>query len=200
MIVKHEYQGEMLSLRAISKLAHVSYEALCKKVKSGLSAEEALEQMKMLRGRRFEYRGQMLTLRELSDLCGISANALDYRIKNGRSVEEAMSEPTRTQKIAEGARSGSNVTVESEPTEQERWNAAYAVCRTIAWDPAAFGLRCTEPMIEYAFESDVVGYTIRFLSPKLARLTAHYKEKGIPSDLYRVFQVDGGNIKEVEQG
>lgn len=199
MIVKHEYQGEMLSLRAISKAAHVSYEALCKKVKSGLSAEEALERMKMLRGRRFEYRGQMLTLRELSDLCGVSANALNYRIKNGRSVEEAMSELTRTQKIAERARSGSNVTAESEPTEQERWDAAYAVCRTIAWDPAAFGLRCTEPMVEYVFESDVVGYTIRFLSPKLARLTAHYKEKGIPSDLYRVFQVDGENIKEVEQ-
>ena len=118
MIVKHEYQGEMLSLRAISKAAHVSYKALCKKVKSGLSAEEALERMKMLRGRRFEYRGQMLTLRELSDLCGVSANALYYRIKNGRSVEEAMFVPTRTQKIAEGARSGSNVTVESEPTEQ----------------------------------------------------------------------------------
>lgn len=200
MIVKHEYQGEMLSLRAISKRAHVSYEALWKKVKSGLSAEEALERMKMLRGRRFEYQGQLLTLRELSDLCGISANALNYRIKSGRSVEEATSKPTRTQKIAAEARSNANAPGKCEPTEQERWVAAYAVCRTIAWDPAAFGLRCTEPMVEYVFESNAVGYTIRFLSPKLARLTAYYKEKGIPSDLYRVFQVDGENIKEVEQG
>lgn len=199
MRIKHEYQGEMLSLRAISKLAHVSCKRLCKKVKSGLSAEEAVEQMKMLRGRRFEYRGQMLTVRELSDLCGISANALAYRLRNGRSVEEAMSEPTRTQKIAAEARSNANAPGKCEPTEQERWVAAYAVCRTIAWDPAAFGLRCTDPMVEYVFESDAVGYTIRFLSPKLARLTAHYKEKGIPSDLYRVFEVDGENIKEVEQ-
>lgn len=192
------YAGKMRTLRELAALSGASVGMLYKRIRAGMSAEAAICSALNGRNRRYEYYGQWLTTRELSDISGIHINTLNYRLRSGWSVENAMSTPVgaRPNRVLPPKR---EKPPKADTPEGMRYNAALAICKTIAASPEAFGFRCVLPMTEYLFESDLLGYRIRFLSPVLAQLTAYWRNKDVASDLNRIFEVDGEEIKEVQQ-
>lgn len=192
------YAGEMRTLRELAALTGAPARMLYKRIRAGMSAEDAVYSALNGRNRRWEYRGQRLTTRELSDISGIQINVLNSRLRNGWSAEDAVHTPVgaRLNRVPPPKQAKPP---KSDSQEGMRWNAAMEICRTIAGAPSEWNFRCVIPMTEYAFESDLLGYRIRFLSPGLARLTAYWRNKDVHSDLYRVFEVDGEEIKEVQQ-
>lgn len=193
------YAGEMRTLHDLAALSGAPVYMLYKRIRAGMSAEEAIYSALNGRNRRWEYRGQRLTTRELSDISGIHINTLNYRLRSGWSAEDAVSTPVGA-KLNRVPPPKQAKRPKSDTPEGMRWNAAMEICRKIASTPSEWNFRCVAPMTEYAFESDLLGYRIRFLSPGLARLTAYWRNKDVDSDLYRVFEVNGEEIKEVQQG
>lgn len=123
---------------------------------------------------------------------------LNYRLREGWDVEEAVHTPPGA-KPKRVPPPQTEKPPQATTPEGRRWNAAQAICKTIAASPQAFRFRCTEPMIEYAFERDLLGYRIRFLAPDRAQLTAYWRKDNVPSELNRIYDVNGEEIKEVRR-
>lgn len=192
------YKGELRTIRELCAETGVSTRTFYRYLSAGVSADDIVASVNSP-GLKWQYRGEMLTVRELSERGCVSVGVLNYRLRAGWDVEAAVHTPVGAKQNRKPPPKTEHLPQADTP-EGQRWNAAMAICKTIAFRPAMFDFRCTEPMTEYAFDSDILGYNIRFISPELARLTAYYRKKDIPSNLYRVFQVDGEKIKEVEQG
>lgn len=197
-LIQTLYKGEMRTIRELCAETGISSRTFYKYLSAGMSADEIVSGTLTGHGRRWPYHGEMLTVRELSERGCASVGVLNYRLREGWDVEEAVHTPvgTRPNRVPPPRM---EKPPQANTPEGRRWNAAQEICKTIAVSPAAFNFRCTEPMTEYMFESDTVGYNILFLSPHLAILTAYYRNKEIPCRLYRVFEVDGEKVKEVEQ-
>lgn len=198
MIIKvySERLRRALTVMEVARMVGYHKNSVHKKLKSGMSVDDILQGKVRPHGRRFVYKGNEYTVQELSDMCDINVATLNWRIRNGWPIEKAVE--MRTHEAPPSAPPPKRQKLPDAKTpEDKRRNAAMQICRIIAFRPEEWDFRCIVPMIEYVFESDLLLYTVRFLTPDRAQLTAFYKEKRIPSDLCRLYSVDGEEVKEI---
>jgi len=200
----YTYRGKQYTAVELARATGMSEKLLYCRIKSGKTAEEAVAMgQSMHGGKKYLFRGREMMLTQIAAETGINIKMLRERMHKGWSLDEAIETPKG------GTRQ--SVTLhrdcEADPTdgmslpEIERWNAAKAVCREIIFGNAAdANFRCVTPMIEYAFEGDVLGWRIHFAPEGCrAHLTARYLEHGFDSDFHREYLVDGEKVKEVRQ-
>lgn len=198
-IIQTLYHGRMMTIPEICRETGVSDYMFYKWMKKGMTADEVVAHARSPRDEKFFWHGEYLTIRQLADIGGIPATTVAYRLRTGWPVESAvLTHPGARPNHAPPPKRERPPCADT--PEGQQWNAAVEICRTIATSPHAFHFRCTEPMTEYAFESDLLGYRIRFLSPGRAQLTAYWRKENVPSGLNRIYDVDGEKIKEVHQG
>lgn len=192
-----EYQGKEYSILQLSRLVGIPEQTLRDRIVRGKTAEQAVAAGKPRpRGRMYEFRGERMNVGMIAACCGVNADRLRRVLKLGYTAEDA---------VETMIKSPAKITMEV-PREialspkQIRENAARCICENIA-KPEEIGFRCVEPMTEYAFSGDILGYTIRFEPDgNTARLTAHYRRSGMPSGFGRVYRIDGESAKEIYAG
>ena len=189
-----EYDGRVWALQELASAHGIGRTALYHRIRRGLSVDEAIAMGAAAKGKRYCYHGQMLMVPEVSRISGTAVETIRNRMHRGWSIEEAADLPR-----------GANVRkrVKATPTasdSSDRMRAALKIFSQIGADPSEWNFRCVVPMLEYAFESDLLAWTIRF-SPdgSHAELTARYKTHGFKSDLCRNYIFSGDEVQEVLQ-
>lgn len=190
MIIKvySERLGRELTVLEISKMTNYHKNSVHKALKNGTPVDDILQGKMQPHGKRYSYNGKEYTARELSEMTGICVGTINWRIRSGWPMDEVVKTFVREKSPGTAFPKPYKLPRANTPEEKYR-NAAMQICRIIAFRPEEWDFRCIVPMIEYVFESDLLLYTVRFLTSDRAQLTAFYKQKGIPSDLCRLYSV-----------
>lgn len=206
----YPWNGENLTLSELSKATGCPRNRLKYLLGNGLSPDEAVELCRTTcRGSMlYDWKGKKMSISQIADAEGKCEKLIRGRMHRGWTLEQAVGMET----IKSGGKTirERHRAVEAEiagkskglpPREAQRYRAAARICLKIM--PCALEevhFRCVQPMSEYAFESDVLAYCIRFEAPDCARLTAWYREHGFASDLNRTYKVNGNSVHEINGG
>lgn len=196
------YEHNWRSLEEISHATGIKKETLRKRLGLGKTLDQAIAMgVDNPYIRKYPYNGRMMTIREIADETGVSYKRLRSRIDRGWTLEDAICAPMYGQKNpSEQSKAGADAILNETPADEEaRCRAAINICRKImVGDPREVCFRCVQPMIEYMFESDILGYRIRFENGGTrARLTAWYKKHGFESSLHRTYAIEGDKAREL---
>lgn len=171
-----------------------------KRLQRGLSIDEAIAMGPCLRYTKYCYHDQMLTIREIVRISGTPEGTIRHRLHRGWTIEEAADLPVGSNKSKPGGCPALPISVlpkDISPTERSRYLAAIKIFRKIGVDPIEWNFRCTVPMVEFVFESDLLLWTIQFTPDgRRAELSAFWKEKQFKSDFCRVYKVSGDEVQE----
>ena len=200
----YSYCGQEYTLVGLAKTTGVNVKTLEGRLGRGLSIDAAIALGAGRKVKLYNYHGEMLSMAQLAARSSIAKQSIAERLHKGWTIEDAVDLPIGARARSHGKKrpNALETTRPSECTtdnERDRWFAALKIFQQIGSVPKEWNFRCIVPEKEYAFESELLRWNIRFRSDgKLADLTARYKEHGFDSDFKRTFQVLRDNIQEVE--
>lgn len=203
---KHEYYGRMLTVAEAAEETGIPKNTLWGRMKKKkMTLEQAVEFGPVKHKELHLYHGEMLTLKEIAARAGRNCDLVGIRVRAGWSAEDAADTPsgkageTIHRRYAEDETAAEAAMDGMSARERECYSSALAVCRHVVHCNAhEFNFRCIEPMKEYAFEGDILGYRI-LIRGGLARLSAWYRREGVSSDLCRIYRIWDGNARELSE-
>ncbi len=85
---KYPYKDGMYTVREISKMAEVSEEALYRRLKSGMTPEEAVEAIQKNISKKYPFRGGFYSIYKISLVTGVPKNFLLEKLDSDKEYEE----------------------------------------------------------------------------------------------------------------